>query len=157
MINIELLNIEDTELVQEYSDLIMEVMSEFNKEEIDGFQIWFASVEGVTTRKEMDCSGFDTVQFIAKSNGSIIGALEVEDMNHIQSFFVKKEFQNKGVGRQLYNHSLNYFSENGFDVKYYSVYASDYAIGFYKKLGFSGEGKHLTLMREDAKEQRLAA
>ena len=51
-ISIELLNIEDTESVHEYSDLIIEVMSEFNKEEIDGFQIWFASGEGVTSRKE---------------------------------------------------------------------------------------------------------
>ena len=125
-ISIELLNIEDTESVHEYSDLIMEVMSEFNKEEMDGFQIWFASVEGVTSRKEWDDSGFETVQFIAKSNGSIIGVLEIANMNQIQSFFVKKGFQKHGIGRQLFNYSLKYFLENDIKIEHYGVLSSDY-------------------------------
>jgi ribosomal protein S18 acetylase RimI-like enzyme len=151
--NIELLNIEDNESVQEYSDLIMDVMYEFNKEEVDDFQNWFASVEGIVTRRTYGYESLRTVQFVARFNGSIIGVLEVETMNHIQSFFVKKEFHNKGIGRQLINYSLNFFKKNGIEVKRYSVYSSDYAIDIYKKMGFIGEDKFLTLKIEDMKEQ----
>jgi len=131
----------------EYSELINEVMEEFNKEEVNGFQKWFASVEGITCRREsgFDDGSFDTVQFVAKYDGKIIGVLEVENKEHIQSFFVKKEFQNQGIGRMLLKYSLVFFKEKAFEVFGYRVLSSDYAINIYKSFGFRGEGKMLYL------------
>jgi len=126
--------------INEYSALINEVMNEFNKEEIDDFQIWFASVEGIIERREYnDFSKHATVQFAAKYNGKIVGALEIEDANHIQQLFVKKEFQKQGVGRKLLKVSIKYFIDNGVKQKGYSVKSSDFGLGFYKKLGFMGD------------------
>jgi len=133
--------------IEEYSALINEVMNEFNKEEVDGFQIWFASVEGITERRSWNNWGnkYETLQFTAKIDGKIIGALEIEDANHIQSFFVRKEFQKRGIGRELFNFSIKYFINNGIILNGYSVYASNFAINFYKKLGFMGDSKDLYL------------
>jgi len=143
-ITIEVLNETD---IKGYSGLINEVMEEFNEEEIDGFQTWFASVEGITHRRKygFDDGSLDTVQFAAKHDGKVIGALEVENKEHIQSFFVKKEFQNKGIGKMLLNYSLDFFAKNDIAVTGYSVLSSDYAIGIYKSLGFKGAGKNLYL------------
>ena len=133
--------------IKEYSELINEVMEEFNKEEVDGFQKWFASVEGITCRREsgFDDGSFDTVQFTAKHDGKIIGALEVENKNYIQSFFIKKEFQNKGIGKMLLKYSIDFFNEKTFVLIGYTVFSSDYAINIYKSLGFKGEGNELYL------------
>ena len=133
--------------IGEYSALINEVMNEFNKEEVDNFQIWFASVEGIKERRSWNEWGniFETLQFTAKIDGKIIGALEIADANHIQSFFVRKEFQKMGIGRELFNFSIKYFIDNGIILNGFSVYASNFAINFYKKLGFMGDNKHLYL------------
>jgi GNAT superfamily N-acetyltransferase len=133
--------------IGEYSALINEVMNEFNKEEVDDFQIWFASVEGILERRSWNTpeSKFVTVEFTAKIDGKIIGALEIENANHIQSLFVRKEFQKMGIGRALFYFSIRYFISNGIIPYGFWVYASDYAINFYKKLGFTGDGKHLSL------------
>jgi len=126
--------------IDEYSALINEVMNEFNKEEVDGFQIWFASVEGITERRGWnDATKYATVQFAAKYEGRIIGALEVASTNHIQSFFVRKEFQKMGVGKKLFKASIKYFIDNGVKQKGYWVYSSDFGLNFYKKLGFEGD------------------
>jgi len=133
--------------IEEYSELIFEVMEEFNKDEIDAFQKWFAGVEGITCRREagFDDGSFDTVQFVAKIDGKIIGVLEVENKEHIQSFFVKKEFQNRGIGKMLLEYSIDFFTEKNFDIFGYRVLSSDYAVDIYKSFGFQGDGKMLYL------------
>jgi ribosomal protein S18 acetylase RimI-like enzyme len=150
-ITIEVLTEND---IKEYSELINEVMEEFNKDEIDGFQLWFAGIEGITHRRRygFDDGSLDTVQFAAKHEGKIIGALEVENKEHIQSFFVKKEFQNKGIGKMLLKYSLDFFDANGITVAVYCVVASDYAVDIYKSLGFKGEGKWLHLFNGQPEE-----
>ena len=71
-VTIEILNERD---IKEYSELINEVMEEFNEAEITGFQIWFASIEGITCRREFGYNdgSLNTVQFAAKHDGKIIG------------------------------------------------------------------------------------
>ena len=143
--------------INEYSELINEVMEEFNKIEVDGFQKWFASVEGITFRREagFNDGSWDTVQFAAKHQGNIVGVLEVENKEHIQSFFVKKEFQNKGIGKMLLEYSLEFFKEKEIEVFEYEVLSSDYAINIYKSWGFKGEGKYLRLPVKRPKEDSL--
>ena len=131
--------------IEEYSALINEVMEEFNQEEVDDFQMWFASVEGITHRRKygFDDGSMDTVQFAAKYNGKIIGALEIENKSHIQSFFVNKEFHNMGIGKSLLKYSTAFFEKNSESISGYTILSSDYAIDIYKSLGFKGEGKDL--------------
>ena len=131
--------------IPEYSALMVEVMEEFNQEDINDFQYWFTSIEGIKNRREWDNSDekLVTVQFAAKYNGRIIGALEFEDHSHIQSFFIKKEFQKKGLGRMMFNHAINFFRKKGLKVTIIHVSSSKYAINFYKSLGFTGEGTWL--------------
>jgi GNAT superfamily N-acetyltransferase len=132
--------------INEYSALINEVMNEFNKEEVDSFQIWFASVEGINARRSHNAwYKYATLQFTAKYGGKIIGALEVADANHIQSFFIRKEFQKQGVGKKLLYYSIKYFINNGIKLFGYSVFSSKFAVNFYKKLGFEGDNRHLFL------------
>jgi len=133
--------------IDEYSALVNEVMNEFNKEEVNNFQIWFASVEGINERRSWNKWGnkYTTIQFAAKIDGKIIGALEIYDAYRIQNLFVKKEFQKKGIGRKLFNFSIQYFINNGIRLYGYFVYSSDFAVNFYKKLGFMGIRKHLYL------------
>jgi ribosomal protein S18 acetylase RimI-like enzyme len=132
--------------IDEYSALVNEVMNEFNKEEVDDFQIWFASVEGIIERRSWnDRRKYATVNFCAKIDGKIIGALEIADTNHIQNLFIRKEFQKMGIGRELLKFSINFFINKGVKQKGYRVFSSNYAINFYKKLGFMGNGKWLYL------------
>ena len=150
-ITVEELNISNMETVREYSDLIMETMNEYNKHEMSDFQIWFASPEQIIRRKIysiMRGDQNDTVQFIIRYNSEIIGVLEIEDKNHIQSFFIKKEFHGRGIGRMLFNYAMKYFTGKGYRITHINVLSSDYAIDFYKKLGFKGEEKWLTLLVE---------
>jgi len=132
--------------IKEYSKLMVKVMEEFNQEDINDFQYWFTSEKGIIHRRESDYSSdkLGTVQFAAKYNGEIIGALEVESKNHIQSFFIKKEYQKKGIGRKLFDHSISYFRKKGTRISFYTVLSSTYAVNFYKTLGFKGEGQYLT-------------
>ena len=133
--------------IQEYSSLINEVMEEFNSEEIDDFQKWFTSIEGIKYRRDLNFhdGSLDTIQFAAKYKGKIIGAMEIETKDHIQQFFVKKDFHNRGVGKKLLNYSKKFFINKGIQQEKYEVLSSNYAIDIYKKLGFTGRGNWLFL------------
>ena len=152
-IEIEQLNIDDIESVQEYSKLIIEVMEEFNSNEITESQISFAGITEIIVRKKFsnfhkkypteNYDGYNTVQFIAKCKEKIIGLLEIEAKCLIQLFYVKKDFQNKGIGRELLNYSIKYFMDEGIKLNYYRVFSSTYAQEIYKSLGFIGDKNEL--------------
>jgi GNAT superfamily N-acetyltransferase len=133
-ISVEVLSDND---IEEYSKLMVAVMEEFNQEDINGFQYWFTSVEGINSRRRWSYDDdYDTVQFVAKYSNEIIGALEIESKDLIQSFFVKKEYQNKGVGRTLLQYSLDFFRRKGEKITSLSVFPSTYAKDIYQSLGF---------------------
>jgi len=131
--------------IPEYSALMVEVMEEFNQADINDFQYWFTSIEGIKTRREWNISEekLEVVQFAAKFDGKIIGALEFECHNHIQSFFIKNEFQKKGLGRMMFNHAIAFFRKFGIRITSITVLSSGYAVNFYKSLGFTGAGTWL--------------
>ena len=81
-ITVEVLSDND---IEEYSKLMVAVMEEFNQEGINGFQYWFTSVEGIDSRRRWSYDDdYDMVQFAAKYNNEIIGALEIESKDLIQ-------------------------------------------------------------------------
>ena len=75
-------------------------------------------------------------KFIAEVDGEVIGVISVKEggFNLIQSLYVKKEFQGKGIGTALLQHVFKKFGHNPYTLKV-AVYNKE-AIRFYKKFGF---------------------
>lgn len=73
---------------------------------------------------------FDT--YGAYENNELVGIISLQDQQHICLFFVKKEFQKKGIGRSLFQYILSQTTE-----KEITVNSSPSAIEIYKKIGFS--------------------
>ena len=61
----------------------------------------------------------------------IIGLIATYNRNHISLFFVREEYQKKGIGRELFNYVLNLNSDD-----FFTVNSSPYAYRFYEHLGF---------------------
>jgi GNAT superfamily N-acetyltransferase len=80
--------------------------------------------------------------YLAKDEEWIIGALEIRDKNHISLFFVDKEYQGKGIGRELFERYLSDVKSQG--ITEVSVNASIYGEGMYTALGF----KRLSALQE---------
>lgn len=66
----------------------------------------------------------------------IIGAGSLRAVNHLSLLFVDGEWHRKGVGRALVETLCDYL-RNELGERYVSLQASPYALGFYKKLGFT--------------------
>ena len=66
----------------------------------------------------------------------IVGVIEVRNSNHISLFFVKKEYQNQGVGKKLHELAIEKCKTLKPDVNVIDVHSSPYAVPIYEKLGF---------------------
>lgn len=64
-------------------------------------------------------------------NNELIGVIATRDTTHISQFFVDKDYQGQGVGKELYRFVCNLNKEN-----YCTVNSSPYAKSFYEHLGF---------------------
>ena len=64
-------------------------------------------------------------------NNKIVGAIELKNFEHISLFFVDDKYFKFGIGKKLFEEVKNIL-----ELEKYSVNASDYALEFYKKLGF---------------------
>jgi GNAT superfamily N-acetyltransferase len=74
---------------------------------------------------------------LALDNGMIVGVIEVRNNNHISLFFVKKEYQNKGIGKNLHELAINKCAITIPKVPFVDVHSSPYAVPIYEKLGFA--------------------
>lgn len=74
-----------------------------------------------------------SLEFIgAYEKAKLLGVIATkDDRKHISFFFVDSEFQNKGVGRSLWEHLLNITKNNIITVN-----SSPYAVPIYQKFGF---------------------
>ena len=64
----------------------------------------------------------------------VVGMLVLKNMAHISLFFVKKEFQGKGIGRELLAACIAYCKEHG--VSDLTVNAAPTGMSFYLANGF---------------------
>jgi ribosomal protein S18 acetylase RimI-like enzyme len=64
----------------------------------------------------------------------LVGVLTSKNQFHLFHFFILPEYQNQGIGKQLWTHYL--FHLPAPPPQLVSVKASDFALGFYQKLGF---------------------
>ena len=77
----------------------------------------------------------------AFENGKLVGVIATRnEHHHIGLLFVDKDYQRKGIGRQLIQHILKQK-----DDKPITVNASPYGHEFYRKVGFvDTDGEHIT-------------
>ena len=72
--------------------------------------------------------------FCAYQGKKVVGMLVLKNMAHISLFFVKKEFQGKGIGRELLAVCIAYCKEHG--VSDLTVNAAPTGVSFYLANGF---------------------
>lgn len=73
---------------------------------------------------------------VAKVDNRIAGYIEITGLNHIYLLFIRREFQNKGIGRKLIDDSLNVLRENNPELNKLTVNSTSFAVKIYEKLGF---------------------
>lgn len=80
--------------------------------------------------------------WIAKDGENIIGFCIANTIPQPQigAIYIYPEYQGKGIGSQLMQHTLNWFGED-IRVHLEVVAYNDNAIDFYKKFGFQEEGR----------------
>lgn len=72
--------------------------------------------------------------FCAYQGEKVVGMLVLKNTAHISLFFVKKEFQGKGIGRELLAACIAYCKEHG--VSDLTVNAAPTGLSFYLANGF---------------------
>jgi GNAT superfamily N-acetyltransferase len=73
---------------------------------------------------------------VAESEGEIIGIIEIRKYSHISLFFIKRENQCKGVGRELVRKAVQKCKAVNCDLIELTVNASPNAVSAYHALGF---------------------
>ncbi|QKF93973.1 glucosamine 6-phosphate N-acetyltransferase [Fadolivirus algeromassiliense] len=96
---------------------------------------------------------FKSKVFVVKENGQVIGtaALLVEEkfihklasVGHIEDVVVSQEYRDKGIGKLLINHCVEYAKNNGC----YKVIlnCAEKNIEFYKKCGFTNKNVEMSI------------
>lgn len=126
---IEKANIND---IEEISDLVKRIYLKYNSK-IDSEEginniLTFMSKENMRLRFYIE----GALMLVARDeNKKIIGAIELKNFEHISLFFVDDKYFKFGIGKKLFEEVKNIL-----ELEKYSVNASDYALEFYKKLGF---------------------
>jgi ribosomal protein S18 acetylase RimI-like enzyme len=88
----------------------------------------------------------ETFTLTAKNvKDQIVGMIEVRNDGHICLLFVSKEFQQKGISKQLFSKAKELISKKASDKVKMTVNSSIYAVDIYKKLGFIIVGNMKTI------------
>lgn len=74
---------------------------------------------------------------VAKAGSGIIGYIEISNSSHIYLLFVKKDFQNSGIGRRLIDFSLKQLKENNPELHTVTVNSTESSVKLYLNLGFT--------------------
>lgn len=129
MFKIERAKIND---IEEISDLVKRIYLKYNSK-IDSEKginniLTFMSKENMRLRFYIE----GALMLVARDeNNKIVGAIELKNFEHISLFFVDDKYFKFGIGKKLFEEVKNILK-----LEKYSVNASDYALEFYKKLGF---------------------
>ena len=73
---------------------------------------------------------------IAKSQEKIAGIIEVRNYKHLSLLFVLREFQLKGISKELLRRSIEICLINKPNLQQITVNSSPNAVNIYEKLGF---------------------
>lgn len=114
------------------------VAPEYTQEGVDEFYK-FANEKSLAERSKVN---FFTV--IAYHNETAVGVIEIKEFNHISLFFVKSNFQGKGIGKALLNEALAEIRKEHV-ITVLTVKSAPNAISIYEALGFFKQGEEQTL------------
>ncbi|HOP65147.1 MAG TPA: GNAT family N-acetyltransferase [Spirochaetota bacterium] len=123
------------EEIEEASFMIKGVFNEFisNSYTKEGVSQFNNFADEGTIKKRLSAG---SLILIAKEDESIAGLIEISEGSHIPLFFVKREFQGKGVGSRLFRKAVKKYSEKDPSIEVFTVNSSPEAVDFYKILGF---------------------
>ncbi|HPF06137.1 MAG TPA: GNAT family N-acetyltransferase, partial [Spirochaetota bacterium] len=121
--------------VEDVSIMIKEVFSkyispDYTKEGISQFNSF---VDEGTIRERLAAG---SLILVAKDGEAIAGVIEIREGSHIPLFFVKEEFQGRGLGNRLFRKAVKKNTERNPSVEVLTVNSSPYAVDVYKSLGF---------------------
>lgn len=121
------------------SGLIVTVASKQLKDEFtaDGWDLFLRLISKQTQKGLIADSQFCYWLAIVKDHDeeTIVGLLTSKMTYHVFHFFILPKYQRQGVGRQLWSHYLFHLPPAPPSI--ITVKASDFALDFYKKLGFT--------------------
>lgn len=89
------------------------------------------TVEALIKRSEED-----HFILLARHSNKIVGMIDIQQHHHVSLFFVDAEFQNKGIGKALFQKAVALCKNRGLKLNQLSVNSSPYAVPIYKKMGF---------------------
>ena len=81
--------------------------------------------------------------FVAEVDGEFAGFVATQGRNHVLQFFVERRFQDRRIGRALWNHALAAIAAHG-PVPDITVNASVFAVPVYGRFGFEIVGERST-------------
>ena len=129
MIKIEKASVDD---IEEISMLAKNIYLKYNShidiEEGINNVLLFISSDNMRLRFFMEGS---LILIARNENNSILGMIEIINYDHISLFFVDDKYFKSKIGTRLFEEAKNILKSDKYTVK-----ASDYALEFYKKLGF---------------------
>lgn len=119
------------------SDMVWEVFEEFvapgySPEGIETFRC-FIHVDEL--KKATESGKFFTI--CCWDEKTLAGSITIRDGNHISLLFVKKDYHQQGIAKELFNKALKKCNELKPDFTEITVNSSPYAVDIYKRLGFN--------------------
>ena len=128
----------------ELSDMIARVFNQFVAHEYPpkGIEEFFDYIQPQALRERAEQRHFILV---AKSEGKIVGMIEIRGCDHISLWFVDSRFQHQGIGRELWAQALAWSRSRWLGVKEITVNSSSYAVKIYEQLGFETRGPQETI------------
>lgn len=103
---------------------------DYTREGIDSFQNFISD----QWLKKMFIKG-EYQMFVAMDGEKIIGLISLRNICHISLLFVDEKYHHQGVGSALIQ-ALGEYLVKELGIRYMTVNAAPYAIGFYHKMGF---------------------
>jgi GNAT superfamily N-acetyltransferase len=91
----------------------------------------------VTPKSTLNRLSKNHFMLLALDGNLIVGVIEVRNNNHISLFFVRKEYQNQGIGKKLHELAIGECKTLNPNVNVIDVNSSPYAVPIYEKLGFA--------------------
>ncbi|WP_020004205.1 GNAT family N-acetyltransferase [Brachyspira innocens] len=129
MIKIEKASVDDIEEISMLAkNIYLKYNSHIDTEEGINNVLLFISSDNMRLRFFMEGS---LILIARNQNNSILGMIEIINYDHISLFFVNDKYFKSKIGTRLFEEAKNILKSDKYTVK-----SSDYALEFYKKLGF---------------------
>lgn len=92
--------------------------------------------------------------FVASENQQFVGIIGMRGYSHIYHLFVAEDRQGRGIGRRLLQHARD-MSLSEIELSAFTVFSSELAEDFYRRLGFERTGPTKTKRGVKAVPMRL--